>query len=421
MYNLLGCRQQRWAKVHCIFLLFCFFFYCYRDLNFYLWQTIAQTYMYVIPVLIICFYFYFIGLKGPIEIKLIWGYGLCLFVTRILNGDIWLQNDFSRIYEFVFLAMFLTPGLLLEPEKRKKFLVIVSIGTSLLFTVISVIGIYAAIFKTGVVNPFSPSETIVDIYGGSRLFAFGSNPNVSAPWFFISFWMLIYLFVVYRHWIIRTLIILVAYLNYTAICLTYSRNVFVGLSVSLSLLAGLVVYRLLEKHKLRLRVLCLVLTLCVTLPLSYLLAEQNYFLYESISDNFSSASVSSPISQIDDPSDIAVSQDDSSGTAPTSRGFEDNGRFEIYLAVFKALGAQPSQLIFGNLADQAMDIVNQMIPPPKEGPVVIHPHAHNSYLHVLLTTGLSGFLFMMAFLVALLLRMLKLYFCSLKSVKLEQQ
>ena len=410
-------EQKRWAVVQAAAVMFFVFGYSFQYTNIYLWNTISATYLHIGVILFVAFHFYFVRVRSSVESKLLLAYCVWLLLTRIINGDPWLLDELGLVFTNVFLLAVLPTAILLKPESRKKMFSIIAIVLGVYFTVVAVCGIWSALFSVAVGNPFCPEFDIADFgIDPGRLTVLSLNPNHISICFFISLWLLVYLFFVVRKKLWRIPIVLAAVLIYLAIMLTYSRNVILAFSVCMGLLLDALILERIKSKKLWVKVCSFILVLCICVPSIFVGTEK---IYGAFSELAQSITTSSEIVVADEQGDGGTAD----GVFMETRGLEDSGRLPIYRCVAETIIMEPSKLFVGRLHANIMDTVNTLLPeafydePDFEG----FAHPHNSYLYVLMLTGLPGFILTMAFLLLLLKKCLALYFSKSPKVCIEHK
>lgn len=413
-------EQKRWAMVQAAAVTFFVLGYSFQYTNIYLWNTFSFSYLLIATILFTGFHFYFVGVRSCVESKLLAAYCAWLLFTRIINGDPLLVEDMSPVFCNVFLITFLPTAILLKPEQRKKMLCIIAAVMGIYFTVVAACGIYSALFSAAVGNPLCPEIDIADFgVGGGRLRIFGLNSNIGGMWFFISFWLLIYLFFAVKNKLWRIPITGGAVIIYLAIVLTYSRNVLLASAACLGLLFAAVVLRLVKNRKSRVKIVCFVLAVCVCIPTVYTVSEKAYQAFSVLAQNVSKSSAAQ--TSAGDISETGTEAEN--GVFIENRGFEDTGRLTIYRSIVETIFLEPGKLLTGRLDNDIMQTVNSLLPEElyKNPKFNGYAHPHCAYLYVLLLTGLPGFLLMMAFMFSILKRILMLYFSENPAVGLEHK
>ena len=80
-----------------VFLVFCF--YMLWPVNFYLAETIKSTYYMIFVPLLVGGVLYFRGLRDGMEFRLLAAYWLWFWITRVINENAALQEDFELFFD----------------------------------------------------------------------------------------------------------------------------------------------------------------------------------------------------------------------------------------------------------------------------------------------------------------------------------
>ena len=399
-------------------------------------------YMFLVPALI-AVYFAHKRLEGPVELKLFIFYWIWIFVSRLLNGDFYLTHDGDMVLNMGLGCVMMAVCLLLEGKERQRFLDGISIAVGGFYSLLSVCGLYAALYQKELYNPLTGGSLCNFWYydGLSRLQLLGKHANETAVWFFLGFFLLIYLFFRHKSLLWRIPIVAAAAMNYINLCMTFSRSNMVAFSVCFSLLLAMVILRRLSAAKMGRQLLATMGLLLVLLPLSYKsfditaeivgraateLAAVKQQAAEQIDDATQQTAAVQPeaeaeieaAEQIDDATSqtAAVQPEAGAETVATpapaiqpaysdKRGFSDTGRFTIYRAIIPTMQQEPLRLVRGCLCMDVMKIAHQYL-------INKDPHFHNTFLQVLCITGLPGLLLILALCAVLAMRIIRLLFSA---------
>lgn len=378
-----------WVKLHC-FAIFLFVPYSIlRYLSVGHYGVFLNFYIHSIPILVAFYYFFRRGKDGA-EVKLLLAFCIWLVLSRALNGDASLTHEVGTVRNMFVMLLSMTACMVLSAQKRLIFIDCISLVVCLFYTILAVVGIFGTLYQRTLLNPFSGTE-LISFYKSHRVCFLGLNPNTGAYWFFISFFLLIYLFFRTKKTYLRAAIIVSAVVNYLAIALTYCRNVMLGLSVGIAMLVILIVFNHISAEKKKIKVLAVILIICTVLPLTYssfslttkVLGNISYSII-SKGDSPDSADVSSVEGTTEQPSNI--NSDDKN--TPTisfsdSRGFSSNGRIPLYRSFVETIKTYPLRLIKGCLSAEIMTISNSILPKPQT-------HFHNVFFQLLVYTGIPG-------------------------------
>lgn len=405
-------------------------------------QIYCVYYMFLVPALI-AVYFAYKRLEGPVELKLFVFYWIWIFVSRLLNGDFYLTHDGDMVLNMGLGCVMMAVCLLLEGKERQRFLDGISIAVGGFYSLLSVCGLYAALYQKELYNPLTGGSLCNFWYydGLSRLQLLGKHANETAVWFFLGFFLLIYLFFRHKSLLWRIPIVAAAAMNYINLCMTFSRSNMVAFSVCFSLLLAMVILRRLSAAKMGRQLLATMGLLLVLLPLSYKsfditaeivgraateLAAVKQQAAEQIDDATQQTAAVQPeaeaeieaAEQIDDATSQTAAVQPEAGAeivatpAPAiqpaysdKRGFSDTGRFTIYRAIIPTMQQEPLRLVRGCLCMDVMKIAHQYL-------INKDPHFHNTFLQVLCITGLPGLLLILALCAVLAMRIIRLLFSA---------
>lgn len=408
-----------------------------------IWGEIYSVYyMFLVPALI-AVYFAYKRLEGPVELKLFIFYWLWIFVSRLLNGDLYLTHDGDMVLNMGLACVMMAVCLLLDGKERQRFFDGLSLAAGGFYSLLSVCGLYAVLYQKELYNPLTGGSLCgFWHYGGlSRLQLLGKHANETAVWFFLGFFLLIYLFFRHKSLLWRIPIVAAAAMNYINLCMTFSRSNMVAFSVCFSLLLAMVILRRLSAAKMGRQLLATMGLLLVLLPLSYKsfditaeivgraateLAAVKQQAAEQIDDATQQTAAVQPeaeaeieaAEQIDDATSQTAAVQPEAGAeivatpAPAiqpaysdKRGFSDTGRFTIYRAIIPTMQQEPLRLVRGCLCMDVMKIAHQYL-------INKDPHFHNTFLQVLCITGLPGLLLILALCAVLAMRIIRLLFSA---------
>ncbi len=379
-------------------------FFMVKEIDRDLWYQLYLGYfIYLAPVLI-AFSLYFKGLRGAVEVRLYMFYCLWLLISRLLNGDIFLSSDIVTVLDIGMGCAFLTACLSLDGRERQRYLDWLSILFAGYITFMSLLSMYGVLLRR---------ELFVPITGGymvsftadsiSRLGLFLTHPNESAMWFFLSFFLLLYLFVRKKNVLWRIAMVLGAALNYLALTATFSRNTELAFSGCAALLLALWLHKRLGLEKTGKKLICTLAVVCVALPLIYLSFTATAAGIRTASDALVSATAEQQESSGEETAETASTVETTESTYVDDRGLDDSSRFRIFSSIVPTMEREPMRLLRGALAGDVMSVANEVWN-------YSYSHFHNSYLQVLGLTGLPGLGLILAFTVLLVIKIVRLYF-----------
>lgn len=371
------------------------------------WADLYASYGKTAIIAMAAIYFFRARLDGVAEVKLVIYYTIWLFLTRLFNTDLYLQNELDLVISRILCCVVFPVGLLLDEKERRVLLdaVIAVSGAYYFFT--ALLGLYACIFG---VYFYLPPEGVVfgldnAFYGNSfvRIVAWETTRTISAVWFYLAWCMMIYEFFRCQNKLWRIPICLALFVFHLAMAFCVTRSVFLAASVNAAMLALLLGMKHVRVKKGFLRVLILTLLAVLSLALCYksfewlrtatgMVYDRMDVQIERTSDQFMNPEVVS--------GDGANFNDSRDMKETLSNG---SNRFGVYLSAIPAIREEPLRLLIGKYNAKLMDGPHRY----QIGPFW---HMHNYLIQVLMLTGLVGFLLVLAFSVLLVIRMVRLYF-----------
>ena len=446
-------RENKSGRVYvftaAVFIVF--FYHLVRYLFPEIWGNIyCVYYVFLVPVFI-AFTLWFRRGNEPLEIRLFLLFWAWVFLSRLLNGDFYLTIDGDIVLNTGLAYVFLVACLILKGEHRQRLLDWVSILTSGYFTLISLPALYGWFLRKELYNPLTGgmfcSFEGAEMY---RLTLFFKSCNEVSFWFFLSLFLLAYLFLRRKSWWWRVPILLAVIPNYLALTATYSRSAWLACSVCSALLILMV---FMKKHPLQknsARLLASLVCVMVVAPLAYVsfnatavgmqygaAAMVSAVQKEDAQEKFEAApsqsraeaasyhvaflaatgGVEEPVDQgqvltaLSSVEDGGEQERDAGQTriplsvVKDTRGISDSGRFDIYKCIIPTMQQDPLRLLRGCLCQDVMNTYNTIFPRPQ-------PHFHSTFLQLLCLTGLPGLLLILAFCVLVALRSLRLFFSN---------
>ena len=373
------------------------------------WHDLYLSYGKTAIVAMAAVYFYCRGFSGTMEIKLVLYYTIWFFLSRLLNHDLYLQNELDITLSRLLCCVMLPVGMLLTADQRRRLLDCVVAVACLFYFVTALIGLYACIF--GVFFYVPPEGAVFGIdnyyYGYSfyYIIAWETNRTISSVWFYLAWCMMVYEFFRCENKLWRIPICLAWLVFHLAIAFCFCRSIKLAVCANTVMLVVLWCLKGLRIRSKGLRTALIAVLAAVSFLLSYksfdLMTGASEFVYN----------------QLD--TDIERTSDAFFGPNYRKRNeehqtFSDNrdmdytvgklsGRSAIYKSVLPALKAEPRRILIGKLSHKVMDYAHTVLDYP-------YFHIHNYLLQVLLLTGLPGFLLVLAFSVLLVIRCVRLFF-----------
>ncbi len=401
------------AAVFMLFLMFMVW-----QVNFYLFRNIKNTYyMAVLPVLV-AGGFYFWRLKNGPEYTLLVCYWLWFIASRILNGDPALVQEFSLVFDLALMLPSFLVGLVLERENRKRFLDWFSAAVGGYHFLLGLVCLAAFILRRQFVNPITGGllgMTTTDSF--ERINILDINICATAFWFMMAFLLMVYQFFACKNRLWRIPIVLAGLVHYSVVAISFTRSVKVSLAVCTALLVVLLAYNKLKLRKKTALALVLAALFLASAPLAYksfdlistgllrvsiaVRADKN----EGVQTERGEASSQT----------LSASQGSETSTNDSLEAYEDprqwngdlnsfsSGRLKIYKGAFLTIAEDPSILLTGCLSRDAMTRTNETLTRPQ-------PHYHNFILQVLIFTGLPGLLLILALVILVVIKAVRLFF-----------
>lgn len=373
------------------------------------WHDLYLSYGKTAIVAMAAVYFFCRGFSGTVEIKLVLYYTVWFFLSRLLNHDLYLQNELDITLSRLLCCVMLPVGTLLTAEQRRRLLDCIVAVACLFYLVTACIGLYACIF--GVYFYMPPEGAVFGIdnfyYGYTfyYIIAWETNRTISAVWFYLAWCMMAYEFFRCENKLWRVPITITWLVFHLAIAFCFCRSVKLAVCVNVAMVAVLWGLRSLHARPRGVRTALVVLLAAASFLLSYksfdLMTGAAEFVYNRLDTD------------IERTSDAFFGQEYQERNEE-HQSFADNrdmnfsvtklsGRSAIYKSVLPALKAEPRRILIGKLSHKVMDYTRKVLNYP-------YYHIHNYLLQVLLLTGLPGFLLVLAFSVLLVIRCIRFFF-----------
>ena len=164
--------------------LFLIYFYAVADLQLELWYRILTHYTDVLMISFIALSFYLRLFKRSWAERFVWLYILWLFITRIINGDIYLYEEYHLVVRQVALSCaFFSVGFLLDNKDRQRFLDLAIWGVCAYWFILAAYGLYGTINLTRVSLPFVDVTVGMGKSSNYQLMLENTHRNISGVWF----------------------------------------------------------------------------------------------------------------------------------------------------------------------------------------------------------------------------------------------
>ncbi len=275
---------------------------------------------------------------------------------------------------------------------------------------IGIIALSAFLRRTQFVNPITGGYLGID--GATdflRINILDTHANVTAYWYLMALFLMIYQFFHCKRKLWRITIVLSSLLDLLVIAVSYSRSVRLSMALAFAMLAGALTLRFFTRAARIPRVLIAAaaalfvlfvayegsaLTASVAATLSNQIISPRTIVEPAAENESPKTQSTSEVSAQAAPSPPLLAQRDPRKT--DTLDLLSSGRLHIWRSAFQVLAVKPSVLWKGQLSSEVMTIANTFTNPAETGGVPAH--FHNSLLQVLMTTGLPGLLMALAFL-----------------------
>lgn len=375
------------------------------------WHDLYLSYGKTAIVAMAAVYFFSCGFSGVIEVKLVIFYTIWFFLTRLLNTDLYLQNELDITLSRVLCCVILPVGLLLSPDGRRRLLDVVIAVSCGFYFITALIGLYACIF--GVYFYLPPEQTVFGIdnfyYGYSfyYIIAWGTNRTISAVWFYLAWCSMAYEFFRCKNKLWRIPICLAWFVFHLSIAFCFCRSIKLAVCLNVAMLVILVGQRRFRLRSRALKALLLALVAAVSLLVTYksfdVLTTATAYVYNQLDTDIERTSDAFFGPEYQKRNEEFQSFDDKRDMKYTVSGL--SGRLSLFKTVIPALKAEPRRILIGKLSQKVMDYTRAVRNYP-------YYHIHNYLLQVLLLTGVPGFLLVLAFSLLLVYRCIRLFFST---------
>ncbi len=334
-------------------------------------------------------------------------------ITRILDGDRYLQASGAYVYMILLasVVLYLAP-FLADAKRRETLMTGVASLYVLLFSVTAWIAVIAALSGHPWSNPLDPNSIlgINRVYWDPyRLNVLNIHPNISVIFFYTSLALLVYLFFRTKKLWLRLACLAPAAGLYLAICMAGSISAILITSVMLGMVLFALIYHAKKtfKGRIPLAALALVATVAVGLATYPLVIRWTSSLYETMQEQLPSAAAETMQAE-PEPSatpvvtPIPMFAQERLDTRVMSANM--GARFLMYSSAFLCVADHPLTLLTGELWDDAMARSARLIDYPFQN------HVHNSFLQTLVVGGGISFVMAIVFTVLLAAYGLRLFF-----------
>lgn len=408
-------------RIYAAAALLLFIYYMLKQVNEGLWYSVyCVYYLYLSPVLI-AFGLYFSRRGKPLEFKIYTLFCLWLYVSRLLNGDYFLTFDGAAVLDICLGCAFLVVCLVLKSGDRYRYLDWLSIAVGAFYTLVGIAVLYGVILQRELTNPIFYGKLLNFEEAMSRARVLGKSSNESVMWFFISFFLLLYLFVRKKKLLWRLVIVPAGLINYLCMVATFSRSGRLAFSLGVALLTGLAALKLPSLKSQGRRTLAAIALTCAVLPAAYFSFDAAAAGIRLVStaavaavgeEEAEESAVQTEPSTAAEAASEAAAEEQSAEDSETAanpfmyqdnRGLDDSGRFEVYKSIIPTIQREPLRLLRGCKYQDVMSVANTVLKNYKV-------HFHNTFLQSLAFTGLPGLILCLAFCILLSVKIIRLYF-----------
>lgn len=403
--------RWRWFLAFCAGAMVLFYMVCpVAPLR---WADLYASYGKILIISFAAIYFFRARFDGVWEVKLVIYYTIWLFLTRLFNTDLYLQNELDLVISRVLCCVILPVGLLLEEKERRVMLDVVIAVSGAFYFVTALIGLYACIF--GVYFYVPPEDVVFGLdnaaYGNSyvRIVAWETTRNISAVWFYLAGCMMVYEFFKCENKLWRIPICIALFVFHLAVAFTMTRSVMLAASINAAMLAILLGMRYIRTEKKALRIALIAVLAAAALLVCWKsydwLRSGTAKIYDAMDVQIERTSdqFMTPESLGEDGANFSDSRDLKESVSSGSM------RFHVWEAAIPAIRDEPLRLLIGKLSHKVMDGPHRYQISAENGSFW---HMHNYLLQVLMLTGLIGFLLVLTFSVLVVIRIIRLFFSA---------
>ena len=414
--------QRHRTELYALTLLGILLLFMLEPLNCYLAWSLLYGYGLYLFVVLAAFYLYFRGLRDGREIALAIAFVAWHALSRILNGDVVLQQEGYLVMKGPLMVCMLSVGLVLGRDQRCRFLYALGIAAAIFFTLLGIIDLYS--FVTRRLLVYARTGVITGIAYGFRMQILGYNPNTVGFWYLLSSSFLVYLILDCRRKAWRVPLALMLVIHYLTLATSFSRNAELAFSGCAGLLAAMLLgVKFPVRGKKAGRIALLVAAALAAGFLCFKGFSLGTGLLGKIHDSLPSrprvtASAEQaptpaaaqnrpgrfePVVLTAKPRELEEAEQKEADLFQDPRSLTDDAqRFLIYKTVPAIFRQEPLRLLRGCLFEERMSISNTLLPKSKT-------MLHNSWLEILNYTGIPGLLLLLAFTVLMLKDCFQLY------------
>lgn len=392
--------------------------FLFGPLNHYLFESLYNSNWYHLGVpMLVAAYFACRGFRDGIEMEILILYMLWAVITRVLNGDYFLQEEGDYLIDLSTMILLFSPGILLAGKKRERYFCLVSGILVAFYFLASLLCIYAAVAGTYLENPIDYRGIGYSVLTEGRFAFLDFHWNATAGQFAIAFALCLTLFFRTKRLPIRAFLLLAAACDAVVVALTMSRNGQTCVGLALGLLLGILALNRLRLRKTWQRILALLLITVFIAFASYQLFEPIRYGIWQISQSVQTVESAVPIKEEGSPSASEAgteNQESDNGYQADTRSYLKSGRKQIFWSALKSLQMEPKRLLIGSSYDHVMDISHQLIREQAK-------HFHNTFLQVINEFGILGVLLVLLFFWRMMLHSFRLTILPSETVSTGDQ
>ncbi len=348
------------------------------------WKILFSRTFHILILLFVAIYFIIRQFDDGIEIRLLLFYCLWAGITRIIQGDTLLKENWRYLADLSLMIVVFAPGVLLKRASREKLLTWMAVfvlvflftpGIIAIFTAITRSYVYSDLWKMGIGYP--------DEWW--RITIFSVHPNTSAGIYLAALCLALILFFHTHNLWLRIMLVLSSCVSFIVIALTASRNGQTWAAVVIGLTVGFVVFeRLGISLKKGIRFLVLIMIAGILAASLYQLNEpirsglwniyekQNATTISKVSDNYNEEEqlkqkdVEVPASTETESSTAVQTEEESESEDiqyhPDTRNYFESQRKTLYWSALKSLQIEPKRILIGSPKNDVMDVSYSLIP-----------------------------------------------------------
>ena len=418
-------RHKAWAVTVLLFL--CFYMLLPANIGF---INVLQNSFYIcaVPVLVAAV-LYFRRFRDGAEFKLLFAFWIWFWFSRALNGSPTLDHDFRLFFDLSLMIPLFALGPALTRTERETFLDWLSAIFGGFYFVIGLVALSAFLHHSMYALPFTKARIgVLPESGSLHVIILDDNCNITAFWYLIALSLMIYQFFHCKKKLWRVPILLSVVLDLLVIAVLRSRSVWLYAALTFALLSAMLLLQLLQRkpHFLRLAVILVasVLVLIVSYKGCALCADTlNTFSYKAQQSAAAEETARFEDHAFPRPMVLSSGRTEGSGALTLLSAEEQSdpqtesdhlnyvsfSRRQIWYGALQTIRANPSILWRGYLCDSVIMAAYPYIANDAAGQIPWN--FYNSFIQVLMTTGLPGLALVLLFLALVLYRGLRFSFC----------